>query len=115
MERLRELRIQKGESQTEVANKLNISRQAYNFYENGQREPNHEVLLKLADYYNVTTDYLLGRSDSPLGDVGSNDIPREFLLDLKDADSTTIHEIWQYLHYLTLKKGGALDSEVAKK
>ena len=115
LERLRELREQKGLNQTEVANDLHISRQSYNFYENGQREPNQEMLLKLADYYNVTTDYLLGRSDSPLGDVSDDKFPRDFLLELKDADDTTINEVWQYLHYLTLKKDGMLNGEIAKK
>jgi len=115
LERLRELREHRGLSQTDVANDLHISRQSYNFYENGQREPNQEMLLKLADYYNVTTDYLLGRSNSPLSEISSQELPKEFLLELKDADNKTINEVWQYLQYLTLKKNGTINGEIAKK
>ena len=115
MERLRELREHRGLSQTDVANDLHISRQSYNFYENGQREPNQEMLLKLADYYNVTTDYLLGRSNSPLSEISSQELPKEFLLELKDADNKTINEVWQYLQYLTLKKNGTINGEIAKR
>ena len=46
-----------------VANYLNITRQAYSFYESGKREMSYESLCMLADLYNVTTDFLLGRVD----------------------------------------------------
>ena len=46
----------------EVAESLNISLSAYQKYENGTRDVSTEMLSKLADFYNVTTDYLLGRN-----------------------------------------------------
>lgn len=50
----------------EVAESLNISLSAYQKYENGTRDVSTEMLSKLADFYNVTTDYLLGRNtDEP--------------------------------------------------
>ena len=52
-------------TQTEVAYKLNITRQAYNHYETGKREPTVETLIKLADLFHVSTDYLLGRQKEP--------------------------------------------------
>ncbi|SFJ82534.1 helix-turn-helix domain-containing protein [Thermoflavimicrobium dichotomicum] len=52
-------------TQDEIAHKLGISRARYSHYENGRSEPDAEMLQKLADLYNVTTDYLLGRTDDP--------------------------------------------------
>ena len=64
-ERLKECRKHKGVTQKEVAEYLNMAVNAYQRYELSTREPNNETLLKLADYFDVTTDYLLGRSDTP--------------------------------------------------
>lgn len=66
MNKLRELRIKKGRKQKEVAAEIGMSMQALSNYENGLREPDFATLNKLADYFNVTVDYLLGRSDNPL-------------------------------------------------
>lgn len=63
--KLKLLRTQKKLRQVDVANYLNISQQAYANYERGAREPNQETLIKLAEYYGVTTDYLLGHSSDP--------------------------------------------------
>lgn len=58
-ERLTALRENKGKKRQEVADEINISRASLEYYEKGKRKPDIEVLLKLADYYNVTCDYLL--------------------------------------------------------
>ena len=62
-ERLRELRKERNLRQEHVAVALDISMSSYCLYEQGKREPNTSVLCRMADYYGVTTDYLLGRSD----------------------------------------------------
>lgn len=62
-DRLRSLRIDSGKQQQEVANDLKLLKQTLNKYEKGNREPDFEVVKKFADYYNVSTDYLLGKSD----------------------------------------------------
>ena len=49
--------------QSEIAEMLNISNQAYQKYEYGTAEPTFDNLSKLADFYNVSTDYLLGRDN----------------------------------------------------
>ncbi len=64
MIRLKELRHDAGKLQKEVAKDIKISVQVYCNYENGQRSPSPEMLSKLADYFNVSVDYLLGR-DTP--------------------------------------------------
>lgn len=61
MECLRELRKKRKLKQSTVAQSLGITVQTYSNYELGQREPPFATLLKLADYFNVTVDYLLGR------------------------------------------------------
>lgn len=64
-DRLKELRKAKGVTQKAVAQGIGITEQAYQKYEYGKHEPNHQTTIKLADYHNVSTDYLLGRSDNP--------------------------------------------------
>ncbi len=71
-ELLKELRQKKGVTGETVANAVGLSESAYRNYERGVREPNFETLCKLADYYGVTTDYLLGREPlpNPFADLG---------------------------------------------
>ncbi|WP_083512079.1 helix-turn-helix domain-containing protein [Amphibacillus sediminis] len=63
--RLRELREAKGFKQEYLAKALNISTSAYGYYEQGRNEPALETLIKLAQTFNVSTDYLLGLTDIP--------------------------------------------------
>ena len=58
---LKNLRKEMKKTQDEIANILNLSTAAYGRYEIGNREPSLEVLCKLADYYHVSLDYLVGR------------------------------------------------------
>lgn len=61
---LRQERERRNLKQEEVANYLNIGRVAYTLYETGKNQPTCESICKLADLYNVTTDYLLGRTET---------------------------------------------------
>jgi len=63
-ERLKNLRLSCGENQSDVAKVLGVSVQSYSAYE-GAREPKYDFLCKLAEHYNVSTDYLLGLSGDP--------------------------------------------------
>ena len=65
MERLKELRLQKQLLQKDIAEEIKVSRTTYLKYENGDSEPNQETIVKLATFFDVTTDYLLGKSNSP--------------------------------------------------
>jgi len=62
---LKSLRIQRNKTQQEIADVLGISRQGYAKYENNLGEPDNSTLSKLADYFEVSTDYLLGRTNTP--------------------------------------------------
>lgn len=59
---LKSLREEKKLRQSDLADFLEISQQAYQRYENGTSEPNGDGFVKLADFYHVSTDYLLGRT-----------------------------------------------------
>lgn len=61
--RLNQLRKSASLSQEEFAKKIGVSRSTIGMYEQGKREPDFETLEKIADYFNVDTDYLLGTSD----------------------------------------------------
>ncbi len=63
--RLRELRKSNKLSQSDMAERLNISTSAYGYYEQGKSDLSSETINKIADMFNVTTDYLLGRSSNP--------------------------------------------------
>lgn len=60
MNKLQELRERKGASMKEISRLLGMKYTTYVSYEKGQREPNSDVLVKIADFYGTTVDYLLG-------------------------------------------------------
>ena len=60
---VRNLRKQKRISQTELAKILHVSQQTVTAWETGKAEPSSSAVSNLADYFNVTTDYLLGRPE----------------------------------------------------
>lgn len=62
-EKLKQERASKNLSQKQVAECLQISRTCYANYEQGLREPSFEILRKICDFYNITADYLIGRTD----------------------------------------------------
>jgi transcriptional regulator with XRE-family HTH domain len=63
--RLKEIRKSKGLSQIKLAMELNTSQNTISRYENGEREPGIGELIKIADYFNISVDYLLERTDNP--------------------------------------------------
>ena len=63
-ERLRLLRTEKGMKQQEMAERFGQSLRAYQYYEAGTRHPEYLHLLALADFFDVSLDYLTGRSES---------------------------------------------------
>ena len=63
--RIRDLRDDNNYTQKELSKILNCSQQVYSNYELGQRDIPTDILIKLAKFYNVSTDYILGISDNP--------------------------------------------------
>ena len=62
-ERIRNLREDEGMTQTEIATYLNCSQRIYSNYERGEVDIPTEILIKLADFHNTSTDYLLNRTN----------------------------------------------------
>lgn len=63
--RLKELRKSRGISQIKLAIDLNTNQNTISRYETGEREPGINELIKIADYFNISIDYLLERTDNP--------------------------------------------------
>ena len=66
MERLKELRMKRHISQVKLAMDMNMNQNSISRYENGEREADYETLIAFADYFGVSVDYLLGRTDNPM-------------------------------------------------
>jgi len=80
---LSELRHRSGLSQRKVAADLGISQALLSHYENGAREPGLNFVCRVCDYYNVTADYILGRSLNPTGVGSSSEVARAFIGELR--------------------------------
>lgn len=87
MKKLKILRKNKGLTQTQVANAVGIGRQAYAYYEKGEREPSPETLCKLADFFGVSVDELLGRTPQLFDDAR---VPKTEVQEL--FDQLTAHQ-----------------------
>ena len=68
MNRMKLLREEKGISMKEAAFKLGIPYTTYVNYEKGAREPNSEMLIEIANFYNTSIDYLLGKTDTRINE-----------------------------------------------
>lgn len=62
-QRMRELRLERHFKQEEMAKQLELSMSAYCRYERGEREPTASTIVAMANFFHVSTDYLLGRTD----------------------------------------------------
>ena len=65
-DRIVQLKNERKLLQKDIASSIGLSLRAYQYYEKGQKEPTLSVLLRLADYFDVSLDYLVGRSDDPV-------------------------------------------------
>lgn len=84
-EKLKSLRIEKNLTQKQVADRIGLAISAVSSYESGTRYPSYDVLVKLARIFHVSTDYLLGITDTRNIDVtGLNDNEIELVLQLVD-------------------------------
>ncbi len=80
-QKLKELRRERGYTQADLAAKLSVTKSVVSYYENQERVPSPEVLMKIADIFNVSTDFLLGRT-------------REFkILDVSDLNEDEVKAI----------------------
>jgi transcriptional regulator with XRE-family HTH domain len=87
-ERIALLRDKKGLKQDELSTKLGISRAALSHYETNRREPDYETINRIADFFNVSIDYLVGRTDDPQRSMDTD--VRDFIDNLELADESIL-------------------------
>ena len=90
-DRLRDLRAQSGMTQQKVADEIHIALRSYSDYERGENVPPTEYLIRLADLYGVSTDFILARSDFRTGKGG------EYVSAVTGLSDTTIRKL-HYIH-----------------
>jgi transcriptional regulator with XRE-family HTH domain len=86
--KLKRLREQHSNSQADLANMLNVKAQTYSAYERGISLPDVNSLVVLADYFEVTTDFLLGRSEFPKSEYHAENINNSVLAQGSNACAT---------------------------
>lgn len=101
--RLSELRKQMKINQTELAKRLKIPRTTYIGYEKGYREPDHETLLIIAEFFDVSVDYLLGRSDEPNPLMPQSKDESLFFFDEENITEEELIELKKHLEFLRYK------------
>jgi transcriptional regulator with XRE-family HTH domain len=84
--RIAELRMSRHMTQDELAAKLGISRAALSHYEKGRREPDYETLIKIADLFQVSLDYIMCRTDDPRMHLSEEVRQFSDALELSDED-----------------------------
>lgn len=103
---IRDLREDKDLKQKTIASYLSVSQQTYSNYENGYREIPLWVILKLSEYYKVSTDYLLGidvehpdhanLNGKYLGDITLHDV----VYDMQQLNPKSRHDLLRYIRFL---------------
>lgn len=85
-DKLKKLRLDKGVTQEQVSIALNIAPNTLSNYENNNRQPDNEMLIKIAKYFSISTDYLLGISNNPNPTKkGPLDEPLQIAASMKDG------------------------------
>jgi transcriptional regulator with XRE-family HTH domain len=107
--RLRELREKQSLSQKRAAEIFGISNFALSRYETGTANPDPDLIKKFAEYYEVTTDYLLGNSDIPnykkptLDDLDMKESENLFFFNRDGMSDEDIEKVKEYIELLRLK------------
>ncbi|PYG88696.1 transcriptional regulator with XRE-family HTH domain [Ruminiclostridium sufflavum DSM 19573] len=101
--RLRKLREEKNLLQKDIANILNITTSAYGYYEQGKREPDSHVINFLADYYEVSSDYLFGRTNNKNSDYILNSIENSIITNINNLSPESKKELEKYIQLLKYK------------
>ena len=83
-DKLKELRTERNITQKEIADFLECSPNVYSRYEIGARNPSYEILIKIADFYNVSTDYLLGHTVAEHNSLSDKEL--DFIKQYRKAD-----------------------------
>jgi transcriptional regulator with XRE-family HTH domain len=91
-----------GRDQKQVAEDLGISEQVLSNYKLGKRQPDHEIINKIADYFGITDDDLLGRIDDPAKVVIKG---KEMTIDAENLDDEEIQFVKEWVDLRSKKRG----------
>lgn len=105
MIRLKELRSEMGLSQASVAERLGITQQAYANYEREVRQPDLEMLLKISTLFNVSVDYLLGKTNISKSDEELKGIDFALYGETKDLTEAEKQDILTYIRFKKAQRG----------
>ncbi len=92
MNRLKELRTEKGLLQSDIAKVINKGERIVGFYESGERDPSTETLSILADYFNVSIDYILCKTDIRNPGEQIDDVLNEAMIGMSKKDYENLTE-----------------------
>lgn len=92
MNRLKFLREEKGLFQKDIAKLLNVSVPAVNQYESGKRDMSTDTLIILSEYFGVTTDYLLGKTDVRNPGKQIDDVLNEAMIGMSKEEYEALNE-----------------------
>lgn len=84
------LREKRGLTQEDLSNRLGISRASLSHYETNRRQPDYETLRNIANFFDISTDYLLGRTNDPHMEMDQD--VQEFVDSLELADETILEK-----------------------
>ncbi len=100
---LRKLRESKKLTQADVASALEIGRSTYTKYESGKSKPVSEMLIKIADYFSVSVDYLLGRSNKQNFNEPKIETKAYHNLDVTGLPDEAVKQVEDYIELIKLK------------
>ena len=115
-ERLKELRTKQNISQYTLAENLNLSRGLLSNYEQGRREPDYDTLLLIANYFDVSVDYILGVTEVKKRLLHNNmsDKYKRLMISILDLSKQSLEELEKYIDLLKLRDEQTNQKEKAK-
>ncbi|GAB3801414.1 helix-turn-helix domain-containing protein [Virgibacillus kimchii] len=120
--RLKKLRDERGYKQTFVADKIGVKSNTLSGYENGTRSPDPQMIVQLSELYNVSTDYLLGKTDIPNAE-NEDEEKRSYMVDkilkilekypemdlafddLANMDAKKLERVYDFIKYQVFTEG----------
>ncbi len=112
--RIKKLREKNNLKQLELSKILNISNTTLSQYEAGNRTPNDEIKEKVADYFNVSVDYLLGRTEKCNSEAEDIKKDKHYKLDLSNLPEEAVKQIEDYIEFVKQKYSLDLNNNSSK-
>lgn len=110
MSRIRDIRKQNGVTMKELGKAVGVGESTISMYENGKRQPDNTMLMKIADYFSVSVDYLLGRDEQQkkptVEDDGLSDRQRAFMESVRSMSPEDLDLLESLMAVVKKQNGG---------